>query len=69
MTLKGKTALVTGSTSGIGLGIALSLAEAAPTCSSTASARSTRHWRRSAPAACAQSTTRPTSPARSRSAN
>ena len=69
MTLKGKTALVTGSTSGIGLGIALSLAEPAPTCSSTASARSTRRWRRSAPTACAQSTIRPTSPARSRSAN
>ena len=80
MTLKGKTALVTGSTSGIGLGIALIVGgvllielgawpRPAPTCSSTASARSTRRWRRSAPTACAQSTTRPTSPARSRSAN
>ncbi|MEF9672383.1 hypothetical protein QNM99_08610 [Pseudomonas sp. PCH446] len=36
MSLKGKTALVTGSTSGIGLGIALGLARAGPTWCSTA---------------------------------
>ena len=40
--LKGKTALITGSTSGIGLGIARALAARAPTSSSMVSARRMR---------------------------